>query len=122
MQDNNRKPTYEDLLLTIQGLTDAFSSAGQVSLGAKMFDANDVLYRAKNAPALWVTVGFDENGKIVSETIEAGNELQAFGLAATKRDSVEWVCAFPASCQWSPPGDSLVHSSTIKEQPEVFGP
>lgn len=116
------QPTYNELA---QALRDLARAAPGSSFSAALKTANQLAQRlpAIGSESAWLVSGVrEDDGQIVTVEVAAKDDLHAFGAAAAKvQHSVQWVVATDATATHHAPGESAVFSSTVREQPEVFG-
>lgn len=77
--------------------------------------------------AKYTVYSYTEDGQILSDWVEADEGIGAFPAAVAKRPGtyLNFIVAVPGHLNEDNgvvfPGDSVVDSDTVAEQPEVFG-
>lgn len=73
----------------------------------------------------FTVISVSTEGKIYSDHVVADDSTHAFAVAAGERKHVEFVASLPGhlaeGLHIGFPGESVVDSETIEEQPDVFG-
>ena len=98
--------------------------------GLDGYEIGDLLEAQVIAPsndhleALFTVIALNEGAQIETIEVTANNALNAFAVAAERRNGVEFVAAFP-SCLFAAglvefPGSAVVDAETVLQQPEVF--